>query len=374
MTDTSQPDSLAEAHMPPIPQRKDVGIGCVGAGFIMADCHLVAYRQAGFSPLAICSRTRTRAEEAAARHSIGSVYDDCKELLADERVEVLDIAVPPDVQIDVVRQAVRHHDHIRGILAQKPLGMDYAQAAEIVSLCREAGITLAVNQNMRYDQSVRFCRGLLEEGLLGEPVLGTIDMRAIPHWMPWQQRLGWLTLRIMSIHHLDTFRYWFGDPVRVFASVRTDPRTAENFDHEDGICLYVLEYEGGLRASGWDDVWGGPAREGAAADIGIRWRVEGTEGLARGTIGWPDYPERTPSTVDWTTTQDDGRWHSPRWSEVWFPDAFAGPMADLLCALEAERPPHVSGDDNLHTMALVDACYLSAREHRVVELAEVLAP
>ena len=41
---------------------------------------------------------------------------------------------------------------------------------------------------------------------------------AIPHWMPWQQRLGWVTLRIMSIHHLDTFRYWFGNPVRVFAS------------------------------------------------------------------------------------------------------------------------------------------------------------
>ena len=45
-------------------------------------------------------------------------------------------------------------------------------------------------------------------------------MRAIPHWMPWQQRQGWVTLRIMSIHHLDAFRYLFGDPLRVFASVR----------------------------------------------------------------------------------------------------------------------------------------------------------
>ena len=30
-----------------LPERKDVPIGCIGAGFIMADCHLVAYREAG---------------------------------------------------------------------------------------------------------------------------------------------------------------------------------------------------------------------------------------------------------------------------------------------------------------------------------------
>jgi predicted dehydrogenase len=359
-------------YRPVLPQDKSLGIGCVGAGFIMADCHLVAYRQAGFCPVAICSRTRERAKQAAARHGIATIYDGYQQLVADERVEILDIAVPPDVQIDVVREAVRHADHIRGILAQKPLGTNYAQACEIVALCRDAGITLAVNQNMRYDQSVRACRSLLARGVLGEPVLATIDMRAIPHWMPWQERLGWLTLRIMSIHHLDMFRFWFGDPLRVFASVRSDPRTGAQFEHEDGICLYILEYANGLRAAAWDDVWSGPAREGAAADIGIRWRVEGTQGLARGTIGWPDYPNRTPSTLDWSTCQDEGRWHRPRWEEVWFPDAFAGPMAELMRAVGEGREPETSGADNLHTMALVEACYRSARQHRALELREVL--
>ena len=51
-------------------------------------------------------------------------------------------------------------------MAQKPLGVDYRQAKEIVQLCRRAGITLAVNQNMRYDQSVRACKSLLDQGLL----------------------------------------------------------------------------------------------------------------------------------------------------------------------------------------------------------------
>jgi len=47
-------------------------------------------------------------------------------------------------------------------------------------------------------------------------------------------------------------------------------------------------------------------------------------------------------------------------------------MADLLLALEERRNPPINGRDNLKTMALVDACYRSAREHRAVALAEIM--
>ncbi|MCH7729460.1 MAG: Gfo/Idh/MocA family oxidoreductase [Planctomycetes bacterium] len=358
-------------YLPKLPKNKSVAIGCIGSGFIMADCHLVAYRQAGFNPLAIASRTPANARAVAERHGITKVYETHQELLADPEIEVVDIAVPPDIQLDVIREVVKCKSHIRGVLAQKPLGMDYAEAKEIVRLCKRAGITLAVNQNMRYDQSIRACKNLLDRNLLGNPVFASIDMRAIPHWMPWQKRLGWVTLRIMSIHHLDTFRFLFGDPIRVFASIRSDPRTAKKFKHQDGICLYILEYANGFRAASWDDVWAGPALEGAEKDIYIRWRVEGTDGMARGTIGWPEYPNPTPSTLDFTTNQQPGYWLQPRWKEVWFPDAFVGPMAQLLCALEDGTEPEISGTDNLKTMALVDACYLSAKEHRAVTISQI---
>jgi predicted dehydrogenase len=366
-----EPFSLDLDYLPKLPKQKRVPIGCIGAGFIMADCQLVAYRQAGFNPVAITSRTRVRARAVADRHGIPKVYETYRDLLADEEVQVVDIAVPPDAQFAIIKEAVKHKGHVRGILAQKPLGMDYGEAKQIVALCRRAGIALAVNQNMRYDQSVRACKCLLDRGYLGEPVLATVDMRAIPHWMPWQERLGWVTLRIMSIHHLDTFRFWVGDPVRVFASIRPDPRTQRKFKHADGICLYILEYADGLRAASTDDVWTGPALEGAESDISIRWRVEGTTGMARGTIGWPDYPRRTPSTLDFTTLARPGYWFQPRWKEVWFPDAFVGPMAQLLCALEENREPEMSGQDNLKTMALVEACYRSAAEHRAVAINEI---
>lgn len=368
----ADPIQLDLNYLPRMPRNREMGIGCIGSGFIMADCHLVAYRNAGFRPVAIASRTPANSRAVADRHGIGKVYDTYQELLKDPEVEILDIALPPNLLLEVVQETVKHADHIKGILAQKPMGTSYREAAEIVRLCEDAGICLGVNQNMRYDQSIRACKDILDKGYLGKPVFASIDMRAIPHWMPWQKELGWATLRTMSIHHLDAFRYLFGDPERVFASVSRDPRMATSFDHEDGISLYILEYSDGFRASSWDDVWTGPAREGAESDIYIRWRVEGTEGTAMGTIGWPSYPSPVPSTLDFTTTRQPGYWFRPRWKEVWFPDAFAGPMAQLMCAIEEDREPELGGRDNLKTMALVDACYQSYREHRAVPIEEIM--
>jgi predicted dehydrogenase len=364
----------APDHLPPLPRGRAPGIGCVGAGFIMADCQLVAYAAAGIHPVAITSRRPQTAAAVAARHGIPRVHGSLDGLLDDPEVEVLDIAVPPDVQPAVIEAALARAGKIRGILAQKPLTTSYADACQLVEQCERAGVRLVVNQNMRFDHAVRACQRLLAAGTLGEPVLATIEMRAIPHWMPWQERLGWVTLRIMSIHHLDAFRSWFGDPVRVIASVRPDPRTARSFAHEDGICLTILEYDtpsgaAGLRCLAVDDVWAGPAREGAEDDSSVTFRVEGTLGMAKGTIGWPAWPERRPSTLDWTTTA--GGWHRPRWTEAWFPDAFVGPMAELLRDLEGTEPATCTGRDNLVTLAVVEAAYRSAREHRAVSLSDI---
>src|SRR5262245_8625873 len=349
---------------PPLPARKDFRIGILGAGFIVNDCHLVAYRKAGFNPVAIASRKRESAARVAACHGITKICDGYDQLLDDPSIEILDIAVPPNAQLGLIKAACARKT-VKGILAQKPLGVDYHKAVEAVRACEAAGITLAVNQNMRYDQSVRAAKTLLDKGAIGEPIFATIDMRAIPHWMPWQKELGWLTLRIMSIHHLDTFRYWFGDPEGIYCSTRTDPRT--KFPHTDGICTYILEYAKGLRCVGIDDTWTGPAKEGCPADIRIGWRIEGTNGLAMGDIGWCKDPYTSPSTIRYCSIGDKD-WHRPVWTESWFPDAFIGTMAQLLIALESGREPAISGRDNLKTMALVEAAYLSAELCRSVEL------
>ena len=62
-------EALVRATTYPKPARKDWRIGCVGAGFIMADCHLVSYLNAGFNPVAIASRTEAHAASVANTHA-----------------------------------------------------------------------------------------------------------------------------------------------------------------------------------------------------------------------------------------------------------------------------------------------------------------
>src|SRR5205085_4540567 len=96
---------LSLNYLPRLPRRRDWRIGCAGAGFIMRDCHLVAYRQAGFNPVAIASRNPATAREVAALRGVPKVHDTIGALLADPEVEILDVAVPPDTQPDLIRRA-----------------------------------------------------------------------------------------------------------------------------------------------------------------------------------------------------------------------------------------------------------------------------
>ena len=358
-------------HLVKTPLRSDLGIGVVGAGFIMRDVQLKAYLEAGYHVVGITSRTPLMAREAADLRGIPRVYDTLDEMLEDAAVEILDIAVPPDAQRSVIQHAMQNGRHLKGVLAQKPLAVNYDEAVAIVRLCEERGIPLAVNQNMRYDQSIRALKTLLDRGVLGVPVLATIEMRAVPHWQKWLRDYGRLTLLNMSVHHIDTFQYLFGTPQSIFVSARRDPRT--QFAHEDGICLYILEYADGMRSSAWDDVWAGPRSERDDLRPYIKWRVEGTRGLAEGTVGWPEYPNRTPSTITYTSSELDGNWITPRWREVWFPDAFRGPMASLMDAIARNQAPETSGRENLLTMATVEAGYCSLQERRSVDIAEILS-
>lgn len=351
---------------PPI-RCRDFRIGAIGAGFIMADVQLAAYREAGFPIAAIASRTPSHAAEVAKRWDIPRVHATPEELIEDPAVEILDIAFPPDRQPALLRRAFRQK-HIKGILAQKPLAMDFATARTLAAEARDSGKPVSVNQNMRFDQSMRVLRQILDRGLLGTPVIGTIEMRAVPHWQPFLAEYDRLTLLNMSVHHLDVMRFLFGDPIDIFTAARTDPRT--EFAHRDGICASTLRFPSGVLAVSLEDVWSGPREEGFDSDIYIRWRVEGTEGLAQGTIGWPDYPKGSPSTLRYCCPATGGKWVAPGWTTRWFPQAFAGVMEQLQYAVKTGTEPELPIADNVKTMALVEAAYRSLAERRAVPLAE----
>lgn len=345
---------------------RSLRIGCVGAGMIMAECHLAAYAEAGFPVAAIASRTRSRAEAVAARWGIARVHDAPEALIEDPDVELLDIAFPPDQQPALIRRALRQ-PHIRGILAQKPLALSLGDARAIRDEAEAAGKVVSVNQNMRYDQSMRVLKQVLDRGDLGEPVFAQIDMHAIPHWQTFLEDYDRLTLANMSVHHLDVLRFLFGDPDEITTVARPDPRTA--FAHTDGITVSTLRFPSGLLALSVEDVWSGPRETGYKDDQHIGWRVDGTEGVAKGTIGWPT---GQPSTISYASKRaTGGEWVSPAWDTMWFPHAFVGVMEQLQHAVATGTEPALSVEDNVKTVRLVEAGYRSIAERRTVRLDEI---
>jgi predicted dehydrogenase len=350
---------------PPV-RTNGLKIGAIGAGMIMAECHLAAYREAGFPVVAIASRTKSKAEAVAARWGIPKVHDTPEALIADPEVEILDIAYPPDQQPALIRAALAQ-PHIRGILAQKPLALSLAEAIALRDEAAAAGKVLSVNQNMRYDQSMRVLKQIIDRGDLGEIVFAQIDMHAIPHWQDFLKSYDRLTLSNMAVHHLDVLRFLFGDPDEITTLTRTDPRTA--FPHTDGITVSTLRFPSGVLAVSLEDVWSGPREAGYADDQHITFRVDGTKGVAKGTIGWPTGAASTLSYA--STSATGGQWVTPTWATMWFPHAFIGVMEQLQHAVATGTEPALTVGDNVKTVALIEAGYRSMAEGRTVRLSEI---
>jgi predicted dehydrogenase len=128
----------------------------------------------------------------------------------------------------------------------------------------------------------------------------------------------------------------------------------------------MLEDQSGLRTVGVDNCF-------TWADHGIEGRVEGDEGIAKGSIGWPDYPAGSPGPLDLHTKRRPDYWFGPRWTEQWFPLAIIGTMGQLLQAVATGTTPECSGTDNMRTMALIEAAYRSAATGRVARPAAFLS-
>ena len=350
----------------PVVRTNDLAIGCIGAGMIMAECHLAAYKEAGFKVVAIASRTQAKAAAVAARWNIPKVHATPEALIADRSIEVLDIAYPPDQQPALIRAAFKQ-PHIKAILAQKPLALTLEEAVCLRDEAAAAGKVLSVNQNMRYDQSMRVLKQIIDRGDMGDIVIAQIDMHAIPHWQGFLADYDRLTLANMSVHHLDVLRFLFGEPTEITTQTRRDPRT--EFEHSDGITVSTLRFESGLLAISLEDVWSGPRAEGYENDQHITFRVSGTLGVAKGSIGWPTGVASTLTYASQTAT--GGKWVTPTWDTMWFPHAFIGVMEQLQHAVKTGTQPALSVADNVRTMALIEAGYKSIAENRTVKLSEI---
>lgn len=350
-------------YRPVLGTKTDYGIGIIGAGGIVNAAHLPAYRKAGFNVIGLTDKDVDKANQTARDFEVPRVFPTVESLLEDPAVEIVDIAVPPWHQKELVRKATSAGKHL---LCQKPLSNVYAEAVEIVEMAEERGVKLAVNQQMRWDQAVRASRTLLNRGLLGEPASAVIDVSILTEWRawPWVLEAGGLDLMFHSIHYFDSMRSLFGDPARVWSSGASYPghvatgetRTITVFEYSDTFRALVS-----VNHNNWTD-------ENFAT-----LRIDGTEGYAAGTFGLLyDYPHGRPDTLSWSSRKIDARKTiNHRFEERWIPDSFIGPMGELMASIEQDRLPETNGRDNLKTLQLVNAGYLSMAEHRAVAPSEI---
>jgi predicted dehydrogenase len=350
-------------YKPKMPRRMDHGIAIVGAGGIVNYAHLPAYKKAGFNVVGITDKNLDQAQRTAREHGIAKVYGSLDELLSDQSVEIADVAVYPSIQGEIVSQAAAAGKHL---LCQKPLADDYSKAVRSVELAERAHLKLAVNQQMRWDAGIRCARLLIDDSWLGTPTYATIQVHCKTDWSlwPWIYEGKHLEIMFHSIHYIDSLRYLLGEPDYVFTSGSRGPGETTKAETKT---LSVWEYGSGLQVfidachSTWQD------------DAYAIFRLEGTEGVIKGTIGLMyNYPKGRPDTLEFMSKRNPGYWFSARLDSMWIPDAFVGPMASLMCAIENNSEPETSGRDNLRTLQIVFAEYRSMAEKRAVRPQEIV--
>ena len=348
-------------YQPKLGTKRDYGIGIVGAGEIVNMGHLPAYRRAGFNVVGITSRNLRHAEETARHFGVPKVYPDYRALMADDEVQVVDIAYPATLQPEIAILAARHSKHL---LCQKPLADNIQDAGAIIQAAEKNDVKLAVNQNGRWDPAIRACKTLIQRGLLGVPTMAIIESSHWSQGIPWLREAKEKILLYSGMHYLDAMRFLFGEPEMIHASGAKYP---EQEEAGETLALVMLEYAGGLRAFVMDN------GHNWTDDVFVDYRFDGTEGVIKGRVGVNfEYPMGEHDTLYFTSKRYGGFWLKPKLQGKWIPDALIGTMGELFRAIEENREPENSGTEHMRTLQLVFAAYKSMRERRGVLPSEIV--
>lgn len=164
----------------------------------------------------------------AAQKKLGGVpgFADYRAMLAELR---------PDLVAICPRQVHEHHAMVlaaihagaKGIYMEKPFVRTLAEADEIVKLCADRGVRLAVAHRNRYHPVLPVVRRLIEAGEIG--ALKELRVRGKQ-----DQRGGGLDLWVLGGHGFNLATYFTGKPLSCTASILVEGRPATKADVKEG--------------------------------------------------------------------------------------------------------------------------------------------
>ena len=329
----------------------------IGTGGIVKDAHLPAYRRAGFPVWGLYNRTRERAASLAQEYGIAHVFDDLEAALAAAPADVIyDLALPASMFAGTLGKLPRGSH----VLIQKPMGENLGQAREVLAVCRERGLHAAVNCQLRFAPFVMAARDLIQQGVIGDLIDMEMRLTTMTPWhlFPFLNGLPRMEIVYHSVHYVDLFRSFLGEPRSVYARTCPHPALPELASVSSAI---VLDYPDPVRATITTNHMHrfGPKHE----ESYLKW--EGTRGAIKARIGLlVNYPQGAGDAFEYCRLDERGQpgeWRSEQLEGSWFPEAFIGSMAQVQCHQEgslAKMSTDVS--DVIHTMEVVEAAYASS--------------
>jgi len=337
-------------YKPSVPKDRRVGVGIIGAGVIVRNAHLPAYRDMGLNVVAICDTDAGNAQRAAELAGGVDWYTDYRQVLDRQDVHVVDAATHPSPRIRIMRDALKAG---KDVLSQKPFVHDLTVGRELVALAKKTKRLLAVNQNGRWAPSWKAAYELIVAGAIG-------TVQTVRHHCHREHnkivvgqsfdRIKHLMLYDFAIHWFDITTCWLADfkPLRVYASHMKGPgqRARQRL-----LAQAAVEYDHALASFAFDG--------NCSHDRPHEFCIEGTNGAII-SEGEQDIQIHRPDGV--FRTELSGRW---------FHDGFRGAMAEFLCAREQGRKPWNNAEENLRSLQVCFAACHAADRKKIVDVKTV---
>lgn len=342
----------------------------IATGGIVKDAHLPAYRMARFPVWGLYNRTLGRAKALAEQYQVPHVFDDLDmALAAAPRDVIFDLAMPASMFAETLRKLPRGAH----VLIQKPMGENLAQAREVLAVCRERGLHAGINCQLRFAPFVMAARHLIQRGVIGDLLDMEMRLTTMTPWalFPFLNGLSRMEMVYHSVHYVDLFRSFLGEPRSVYARTCPHPAHPELASVSSSI---ILDYPDPIRATITTNHM---HRFGAQhQESYLKW--EGTRGAIKTQVGLlMNYPNGAGDTLEYCQLDENerpGKWITEKLEGSWFPEAFIGSMAQVQRHKEGSLA-RMSTDveDVIHTMEVVEAAYVSS-ERGGVKLSEFSQP
>lgn len=333
-------------------------VALIGCGFF-AQNQLEAWRDIdGVDVVALCDTDPTKLAATGKAFDIARQHVDAAELFAQGDFDIVDIATTVQSHRPLVEMAARHDVHV---ICQKPFASNMEDARAMVSAIEATGKTLMVHENFRWQSAVRTVINEVRKGTIGTPFFGRVSFRSgydVFSGQPYLAEGDRFIIEDLGIHILDIARALFGDVTQVSATTRRINPAIKGEDvatmllkHKEGVtsvvdCSYATRRQPETFPQSLIEVDGdlGTIRLDAGYTLTV-------QGAARS-----ETRDLSPPVLPWASRP----WHNIQESVRIIQQHFVDCLTD-------QAQPETSGRDNLQTLGLVEAAYLSAAESRTVD-------